>query len=54
MWLQEEEKPQDRQSEEEAVSGGMSARCSDVCDPSKVCIHWALLDQSSVMVHYGE
>jgi hypothetical protein len=37
IWLQKE----DQQSEEEAVS----ARCSDMCDPSKVCVcvcvHWA-------------
>jgi hypothetical protein len=48
MALQEQQ-----QSEEEAVSGGTSAGCSDLCDPqkhvsSKVGVHWVLLDQNTV------
>jgi hypothetical protein len=53
MALQKQQKPEDRQSEEEAASGETSARCSDLCDPqkhvsSKVGVHCVLLEQSSV------
>jgi hypothetical protein len=42
MALQKQLSPEDQQNEEEAASGGMPARCSDLCDPqkhvsSKVC-----------------
>ncbi|PNF36552.1 hypothetical protein B7P43_G15879 [Cryptotermes secundus] len=30
-----QQRPEDQQSEEEAASGGMPARCSDLCDPQK-------------------
>jgi hypothetical protein len=51
--LQKQQRPEDQQSEEEAASGGMPARCSDLCDSqkhvsSKVGVQWVLIDWSSV------
>jgi hypothetical protein len=53
MALQKQQRLEDQQIEEEAASGGMPARCSDLCDPqkhvsSKVGDHWVHVDCSSV------